>query len=100
MTHISDSLHVGKAYTGIGPTSAGGMGFGPIARCYVYDIVPLTLNAVAYAASQSPAAAALTLTAGTGVTVNIVNGVRRYTADVPRTVTITSGGNDSGISFL
>ena len=101
MTHFSDNLHIGPALTNVGPVSAGGKGFGPIARTYVYDIVPLTLNATAFAASQSPATAALTLTAGTGVTAVVdVYGVTRYVADVPRAVTITSGGNDSGISFL
>lgn len=100
MTNIADSLHIGTANTGIAPQASGGFGFGPIARTYVYDIVPLTLNATAYAASQSPGAAAVTLTAGTGVTAIVTNGVTRYTADVPRAVTITSGGNDSGITFL
>jgi hypothetical protein len=101
MTHHSDSLHLGAAQTGIAPQTAGGLGFGPVARTYVLDIVPLTLNAAAYAASQSPAAAALTLSAGTGVTAVVdAFGVTRYTADVPRTVSIASGGNDSGISFL
>lgn len=103
MTHFSDSLHLGGASTNIPVTSGvsnGGLGFGPVARTYVYDIVPLTLNAAAYAASQSPGAAALILTAGTGVTAIVTNGVTRYTTDVPRTVTITSGGVDTGITFL
>lgn len=100
MTNIADNLHIGTAPTGVGPQVAGGFGFGPVARIFVYDIVPLTLNAAAFAASQSPAAAALTLSAGTGVTAIVVNGVTRYTADVPRAITITSGGVDTGITFL
>jgi lysophospholipase L1-like esterase len=102
MTHHSDNLHIGPAQTNIGSASvAGGFGFGPIARTYVYDIVPLTLNASGFAASQSPGTAALTLTAGTGVTAVVdALGVTRYTADVPRAVTVTSGGNDTGITFL
>lgn len=104
MTHFSDSIHLGGAPTNIVGSSTGsndgGLGFGPIGRVYIYDIVPLALNAAAYAASQSPGAAALTLTAGTGVTLSIVNGVRRYVADVPRAVTISSGGVDTGINFL
>lgn len=101
MTHFSDSLHIGPASTGIAPKAAGGMGFGPVGRVYIYDIAPLTLNAAAFAASQSPAAAALTLSAGTGVTAAVdAFGVTRYSADVPRTVTITSGGDDHLISFL
>lgn len=100
MTNIADSLHIGAASTGIAPTVSGGFGFGPVARIYVYDIVPLTLNAVGFAGSQSPVAATLNLSAGTGVTAVVTNGVTRYTADVPRAVTITSGGDDSGINFL
>lgn len=100
MTQISDNLYLGNAATNISPQVAGGKGFGPVARVYIYDETPLTLNAAAYAASQSPAAAALTLSAGTGVTAVVVNGVTRYTCDVPRTVSITSGGVDTGITFL
>lgn len=101
MTQFDDSIHLGAALTNIGPQTAGGRGFGPIGRTYVYDIVPLTLNAVAFAAIQSPVAAALTLSAGTGVTSSVdIFGTTRYSADVPRAVTLTSGGDDSGITFL
>lgn len=101
MTGFADSLFLGAAKTGIAPRSAGGFGFGPVGRLYVFDIVPLALNASGYASSQSPSASALTLSAGTGVTAIVdMLGVIRYTADVPRGVTITSGGNDSGITFL
>lgn len=103
MTHLGDSIFLGPAATGVGNGffSDGGLGFGPIGRVYVVDMVPLALNAAGYAASQTPAAAALTLVAGTGVTAIVdASGVIRYTADVPRGVTITSGGNDSGITFL
>lgn len=101
MSHHSDSLHLGAAQTNIAPQSAGGLGFGPVGRCYVLDIAPLTLNAAAFAASQSPGTAALTLSAGTGVTAVVdAFGVTRYTADVPRAVSITSGGDDHLITFL
>lgn len=101
MTQFADSIFLGPAQTNVAPRSAGGFGFGPVGRLYVMDIVPLALNASAYAASQSPGAAAFTLSAGTGVTAVVdAFGVTRYTADVPRAVSITSGGNDSGISFL
>lgn len=101
MTGFADSEFHGAAKTNIAPRSAGGFGFGPTGRLYIFDIVPLTLNASGYAASQSPSAAALTLSAGTGVTAVVdAFGVTRYTADVPRGVTITSGGNDLGITFL
>lgn len=99
MTNIADNLHIGAASTGIGANASGGFGFGPVGRIYVYDIVPLALNATAYAASQSPGSGAITLSAGTGVTATVVNGVTRYVADVPRAVTITSGGVDTGITF-
>lgn len=104
MTHFSDSLHLGAAATGIvgnpNGSNTGGRGFGPIGRCYVYDIVPLTLSATALATSQTPGASAITLTAGTSVTLVQFAGQNRYTLDVPRTVTITSGGTDTGITFL
>jgi hypothetical protein len=102
MTQISDNLHLGPAATNVGSGfESGGRGFGPVARNYVFDIVPLALNASAYAASQSPGSSALTLSAGTGVTTFVdAFGVTRYTCDVARGVTITSGGNDSGIAFL
>lgn len=96
MTNIFDNLHIGAASTGVGPQTSGGFGFGPIGRIYVYDIVPLTLNAVAYAASQSPGSAkAVTLSAGTGVTKSTYQGLTIYSADVPRAVTITSGADES-----
>lgn len=101
MTQHDDSLFLGPAPTNIAPRSAGGKGFGPVGRLYVFDIVPLALNAAGYAASQSPGAAALTLSAGTGVTTMVdAFGATRYVADVPRGVTVTSGGNDTGITFL
>lgn len=101
MTGFADSLFLGPAKTNVAPRSAGGFGFGPVGRTYVMDIVPLALNATAYAASQTPGAGALALSAGTGVTASVDTlGVIRYIADVPRAVTITSGGNDSGITFL
>ena len=102
MTQISDSLFLGPVATlSIGLSGSGGTGVGPAGRMLVYDIVPLALNASALAASQSPVAAALILSAGTGVTAIVdAYGVTRYTFDVPRCVTVTSGGNDTGIAFL
>lgn len=75
-------------------------GIGPVGRSLVYDIVPLTLQAANIAASQSPAAAAIALTAGTGTTsVTAPNGLTAVQLDVPRIMRHTSGGNDSGITF-
>ena len=99
MTHFSDGLSVGAASTNYIVGSTGGFGV-DCSQSYLNDIVPLTKNAAAYAASQSPGAAALTLSASTGVTAIVTNGVTRYTCDVARCVTVTSGGNDTGITFL
>ena len=74
-------------------------GVGPVGRTFTYDLVPLTLQVANIAASQSPAAAALTLTAGTGATATTVNGVSVIQIDCARVLRITSGGNDSGITF-
>jgi hypothetical protein len=108
MTHFGDDLYLGPAAIGKPNSldtnaefSDGGLGFGPVGRIYIYDIVPLTLEANNIAASQTPGSAALTLSAGTGITAVVdAYGVTRYTLDVPRAITITSGGNDSGIAFL
>jgi hypothetical protein len=80
-------------------TGAGATGVGPVGHVFIYDIVPLTLEVNNVAASQSPATAALTLSAGTGTTAVTVNGVACIQLDVPRALKITSGGNDSGITF-
>lgn len=86
---ITPGINTGAVVTGIGP----------VGRVSIYDIVPLTLQAANIAASQTPAAAALTLAAGTGATATTVNGVAVIQVDVPRVLRITSGGNDSGITF-
>lgn len=114
MTQISDDLFLGGANFGSSygfpnrgfgrtaiPISYGGLGVGPMGRTFFYDPTPLTLNATGVAAVQTPGTAALTLSAGTGVTaITDALGVVRYTFDVARCVTVTSGGNDTGITFL
>lgn len=80
-------------------TGAVTTGVGPVGRVFVYDVVPLTLQVANIAASQSPAAAALTLTAGTGATATTINGVSVIKLDCPRVLRITSGGVDTGITF-
>lgn len=100
MTHSSSMFICGGAITNPVVGSSGGFGVQNWPS-YLLDIVPLTKNATAFAASQSPAAGSITLTAGTGVTTTVdAFGVTRYVADVARCVTVVSGGNDSGISFL
>ena len=74
-------------------------GIGPAGRVYTYEIVPLTLNTAAYAALQTPSTGAITLSAGTGVTSATVAGTAVYQCDVPRIVTISSAGSDTGITF-
>lgn len=63
------------------------------------QMAPAALNAANIAASQSPGAGAIVLTAGAGVTAVVVNGVTRYRLDCPRALQIVSGGNDTGINF-
>lgn len=86
---------------GVG-TGAVVTGIGPLGRVYVYDIVPLTLNPAAVAAVQTPTGgtATIALTAGTGTTsVTASNGLTAIQLDVPRILTYTSGGTDTGITF-
>lgn len=105
MPQFSDDIYLGGAVSTLLPNPSaqlplGGRGFGPLGRVYLYDIVPLTLNAANIAASQSPAAGAIVLTAGTGVTAVVdAFGTTRYTLDVPRAIRYVSGSNDSGITF-
>lgn len=97
MPHFGDDLFLGGATLTPYPTEdfPSGFGVGPLGRIYVWDIVPLALNAANIAASQTPTGTSVTLTAGTGVT-SAVNG-RGETVlvlDVPRAVSIflTAGG--------
>ena len=89
----------GGVATGLVNTGAVSTGVGPTNRLVPYVINPLTLQTNAYAASQSPGAGAITLRAGTGITAVTVGGATVYQTDVPRNVTITSGGVDTGITF-
>src|SRR5262245_24445335 len=98
MPRISDDLFMGNAY---GPNPGGDgnpapmeAGVGPMGRVFVWDTVPLTLQAAGLASSQNPASgASFTLTAGTGVTTIVdASGTTRYVLDVPRCVTITAAG--------
>lgn len=74
-------------------------GVGPVGRVQVYDVVPLTLQVNNVSLSASPGAAALVIAAGTGTTAKTVNGQAVVQVDCPRVLRITSGGNDSGITF-
>jgi len=75
-------------------------GIGPLARNYVYDIVPATLATANIAALQQTAGAgALVLTAGAGITAVVINGQTRLQMDVPRGVSLTSAANESAVNF-
>lgn len=95
---ISDDIYLGPAVAGGSNVSAGPSpmttGVGPLGRIYVFDTVPLTLQAAALASSQNPASGgSFTLTAGTGVTLSADSfGNAIYVLDVPRSVSITATG--------
>lgn len=98
MPRIGDDLYMGSAFAP-GPLSSDNpspmeAGVGPMGRIYVWDIVPLTLQAAGLASSQNPASgAAFNLAAGTGVTARVrADGTTEYVLDVPRCVTITAAG--------
>lgn len=93
---IGDDLFMGSAYgpnaTGDGNPAPMEAGVGPMGRVYIFDVVPLTLQATGLATAQAVAGAGnLTLTAGTGVTASTdAFGVIRYTLDCARCVTLVS----------
>ena len=101
MTQISDSLFLGSAITGITTDNNGGVGVGPMGRTFTFDVVPAALAANNIATSQTAAGAGnLTLTAGAGVTsVSRTDGYSVLQVDTPRNVRVTSGGNDTGVTF-
>jgi hypothetical protein len=99
MPQFSDDLFLGAAQTymgtntnsNLGDPSPMDLGVGPLGRIYVWDTVPLTKGAANIAAA-SAYTAAITLTAGTGVTSVIrADGVTALQVDVPRALSITIG---------
>lgn len=103
MTHFSDDLFLGpvKSTPTVSNPANGGIGYGPLGRAYFYNIVPLTLQSNNYATTQTPLTAGnLTLTAGAGITLGTDRaGHVSYTADVPRSVSISCGSNDTARTF-
>lgn len=95
---ISDDLYLGPTFGGGASVSAGPspmeLGVGPLGRVYVFDVVPLTLQAAGLASSQNPSSGgSFTLTAGTGVTTRTrLDNTVEYILDTPRSVTITAAG--------
>lgn len=97
MPQFSEDMFLGPAVAGGSPSDGPSpmtVGVGPMGRVYIFDIVPLTLQAAGLAAAQAVASAGnLTLTAGTGVTTTVdATGVTRYVLDVPRAVRVVSSG--------
>jgi len=96
MPQFSDDLYLGSAPTLLvgsdNINNPSGTGIGPMGRVFVWDMVPLVLQAAGLASSQNPASgASFTLTAGTGVTTVVdETGTTRYVLDVPRSVTIAA----------
>jgi hypothetical protein len=103
---VSDDIYLGNAETGIaGPDSAGnpgGRGVGPMARVYIFDLVPLTLQTAGLAALQTLGGAGnFVLSAGTGVTTEVDSqGRTLYVLDCERCLTATVAGVDlSGVTL-
>lgn len=98
MSQMSDDLYLGTALipsvSDSGNPSLMTQGVGPMGRVYVWDTVPLTLQAAGLRASAaSTGAGDLVLTAGTGVTLRVrPDGSNEYALDVPRCVTVTAAG--------
>lgn len=103
MPQFGDSLYLGSATTGIinDNGNPGGMGVGPLGRVYLWDIVPLTLQAAGLAALQTLVGAGnFALTAGTGVTTTtLADGTTALVLDVPRCVTAASTGDISAATI-
>ena len=105
MPQWNDDIFLGPAVAG-GPASSGPspmtVGVGPLARVYVWDTVPLTLQAAGLATSQNPTSGgSFTLTAGTGVTSRLrADGTTEFVLDVPRCVTVTATGANTATYLI
>jgi hypothetical protein len=110
---FDDNLMIGPVVAG-GPAVAGlqaandsagsskqTRGIGPLGRVFVYDVVPAAVATANLAALQTTVGAgSLVLTAGAGVTqVSRPDGTTAYQFDIPRAVSLTSAGNESGVNF-
>ena len=97
---ISDDIRLGPVFLPNADTdnpAPMSLGVGPVGRQYVWDVVPVLLQAAGLASSQNPGSAgSFTLTAGTGVVARTrADGVVEYVLDTPRCVTITAAGANS-----
>ena len=103
--HFTDDLYLGGAT--LTPYDSAdfpsGFGIGPMGRVYVWDTVPLALNAANIAASQTPTGTSVTVTAGTGVTSTTnTRGETVLVLDVPRAVGVflTAGGTPRAYTIV
>lgn len=105
MPQFGDDVRLGPVYLpnadNPGP-SLMERGVGPVGRVYVFDVVPLTLQAAGLASSQNPGSgASFTLTAGTGVTARTrPEGTIEYVLDTPRCVTVTAAGANTATYLI
>lgn len=108
MPQFSDDIFLGPVITNMGMDSSLGdpspmsNGVGPMARIYVFDVVPAAVTANSLATAQQLLAASnLTLSSGTGGVTTTVDptGVTRYVLDTPRAVSLASVGDLSLITF-
>ena len=112
MAQVGDDLYLGNFTSESGvlpiftssenPTAQ--VGAGPMGRIAFLDIVPLTAGTTNLAAAQAPTSGtAMTLAAGTGVTLTTApdgSGVAAYKFDAERCVSLTSAANLSAVNFL
>jgi hypothetical protein len=70
-------------------------------RVYLWDTVPLALNATGLAAAQAATGGPVVLTAGAGVTTRVDGaGVTRYVLDVARAVSVTAAGANAATATV
>lgn len=105
MSQVSDNLFLGPVYlpgqVDANSPSSPQLGAGPLGRVYVWDILPLTLNATGLATAQAGTGGVVALTAGTGVTSRVDgNGLTRLVLDVPRAVSLTAAGANTQTAIV
>lgn len=102
---VSDDLYLGPVYAPAqrdpNAPSSPQNGIGPMGRVYVWDVLPLTLQATGLATAQAATGGIVALTAGTGVTTRIAaDGTTRYILDCPRNVSLTAAGANAQTALV
>jgi hypothetical protein len=105
MSQISDDIYLGNVFLPVSrdtnSPSSPQNGIGPVGRVYLFDVVPLTLQAAGLAAAQAATGGIVALTAGTGVTTRVdMDGTTRYVLDTPRNVTLTAAGANTATGLV